>query len=140
MAFGVSSPECGLDANDEEGYTVYFTGGHILAAGGSHSYPKNSSSTQPYVTVSSNLTANSSVSIGSGSETYYTFTVPDDYKAPSGSSGVGGRPGPGGSSGSSTVLISVPELKSGQSYTVSNGTSTFTATARLTGGSSGRPF
>lgn len=131
MAFGGASPECGLDANDEEGYTIYLTGGRILAAGGSNSYPRNSASTQPYVTVSTTLSASGSVSIGTASETFYTFTIPADYSTPSGGSGR-----PGGSSGS-TVMISVPELTSGNSYTVKNGNSTLSATARLTGSSSG---
>lgn len=29
VAYGTRSPECGIDANEEEGYTVFFTGGNV---------------------------------------------------------------------------------------------------------------
>ena len=45
MAFGTSSPECGIDANEEEGYTVIFTGGTLLSVGGGNSVPSTSEST-----------------------------------------------------------------------------------------------
>lgn len=143
LAFGATSPECGLDANEEEGYTVVFKGGYILAVGGRNSVPSSSSgSTQPYVSVSGSVTGGNNISVGTGSETYYTFTVPEDYTTSSSGSGPGGGNGgwgPGGGMGGSSlnIMISTPELVSGQSYTVKNGTSTSTATARTTGSSSG---
>lgn len=143
-AFGATSPECGLDANEEQGYTVYFTGGMILAAGGNNSTPSNSKSTQPYVSANVSLTAGSTVSIASADQTLYTFTIPTDYKSSGSSGSTGGntRPGGpgggfGGSSGSGSVLISVPGLSSGSSYTVTSGSSSATATAQLYGNSSG---
>ncbi len=142
-AFGASSPECGLDANEESGYTVYITGGDILAVGGNNSVPSKSGSTQAYVVASTTVTASSTLSISaSDGTTLASFEIPSDYTSTSTSSGPGGnRPGGGGSSGKS-VLISTPGLSSGSSYTVKSGTSSTTATARLTGGSSGggRPF
>lgn len=130
-AFGAKAPECGLDANEEEGYTVYFTGGYILAAGGNNSVPQKTGSTQPYITTNVTLSAGSTVSIGTSSETYYTFDIPSDYTSTSG--GNGGGPGgrPGGNSGGG-VLISVPQMTSGSTYTIKSGNSTSTATARLT--------
>ena len=143
MAFGATSPECGLDANEEEGYTVVFKGGYILAVGGRNSVPSSSSgSTQPYVSVSGSVTGGSNISVGTGTNNYYTFTVPEDYTTSSGGNGPGGGNGgwgPGGGMGGSSlnIMISTPELVSGQSYTVKNGTSSSTATARTTGSSSG---
>lgn len=125
-AFGASSPECGIDVNEEERYTLYLTGGIILGVGGNNSVPSTSAttSTQAYVVVSKTVTAGSEVSIGtSASESYYKFTIPSDYK------GSGTR--------SSSLLISVPQLVSGQTYTVVSGTSSTTSTARTTGGGSG---
>lgn len=132
-AFGAGAPECGLDANEEEGYTVYFTGGCILAMGGSNSVPKNGSA-QPYVTANLSVSGGDKVSISSGGTTLYTFTVPSDYKGSSSGGNSGGRPGGGfgggfgGSSGN--LLISVEGMKSGSSYTLSNGSSSTSATAK----------
>ena len=143
MAFGATSPECGLDANEEEGYTVIFKGGYLLAVGGRNSVPSSSSgSTQPYVSVSGSVTGGNNISVGTGSETYYTFTVPEDYTTSSSGNGPGGGNGgwgPGGGMGGSNlnIMISTPELVSGQSYTVKNGTTSSSTSARLTGNSSG---
>lgn len=136
-AFGSRSPECGIDANDEEGYSVIFTGGMLLAAGGSNSTPSSSESTQPYVSLSNALKAGDTVTIKSGDTALASFTVPEGYSA---SGSTGGRPGgPGGSFGGG-LLISCPGLVSGSSYTVTYGSTTTTATAQLKGSSSGRPW
>lgn len=142
MAFGASSPECGLDANEEEGYTVYFTGGYILAAGGGNSVPRKTGSTQPYVSVSSTLQANTQISIASGSETLYTFTTPSDLTSVGLGGSTGNRPGgPGGmGQGGSSLLISVPGMVTGTIYTVKNGTSSVRGSAVLTGSGSTRPW
>lgn len=157
MAFGTSSPECGIDANEEGGYSVIFTGGTLLAVGGGNSVPSTSESTQPYVSGSLSVSAGNEVTLTSGSTTLATFTVPDTYtgsssgggqggwggggwsnamKAPGGG-GQGGQGGggnrPGGSSGGSSVLITCAGLTSGSSYTISNGSSTTSATAALKG-------
>ena len=137
-AFGAGSPECGLDANEEQGYTVVISGGEVLAVGGGNSVPSASSgSTQPYVTTTLSAKAGNTVSIiSSGGTTLATFTVPSNY----GTSGTsyagrpgGGGPGGGGPGGSGGgMLITCPGLVSGQSYTVTSGTSTATVTARTT--------
>ena len=138
MAFGATSPECGIDANEEEGYTVIFTGGTLLAVGGSNSTPSNSSSTQAYVSGSASITANSTVMLKSGSTVLATFQIPSNVKSSS-QGGQGGRPGgggPGGSMSSSSVLITCPGLTSGSSYTLTSGSSSTTVSARLTGSNS----
>ena len=127
MAFGASGPECGLDANDEQGYSVYFTGGYVLAAGGRNSVPKNSNSKQPYITTNFTLKAGSEVSIGSGDKTLYTFIIPSDYVSSSNGNRAGG--GPGGNS-SGNLLISAEGMVSGSSYTIKSGSSSTTATAK----------
>ncbi|MBD5357834.1 MAG: carbohydrate-binding domain-containing protein [Bacteroides sp.] len=81
MAFGTNSPECGIDANEEEGYTVVFTGGTLLAVGGGNSVPSSSSgSTQPYISGSGSVTAGMEISLtdDNGVE-LATFTVPSNY-------------------------------------------------------------
>ena len=130
MAFGASGPECGLDANDEEGYSVYFTGGYILAAGGRNSVPKNSNSTQPYITANFTLTAGGEVSVGSGDKILYTFTIPSDYSTSSNGSRAGGGPGGNGGNNSGNLLISAEGMVSGTSYTIKSGSSSTTATAK----------
>lgn len=67
------------------------------------------------------------------SEELYTFDIPADYNG-STSGGWGGwfapGGGPGGMGSSGGVLISLPGLESGKSYTVVSGTASATATAR----------
>lgn len=145
MAFGAGAPECGLDANEEEGYTVVFTGGTVLAVGGGNSVPSSSSgSTQPYVTGNGSVSAGATVSLSSSDGTLATFTVPANYKASSNGGsggGPGGRPGGGpGGSGGNSILITCPSLTNGGSYTLTVGTSTSNVTARLSGSNfGGRP-
>lgn len=144
LAFGARSPECGLDANEEQGYTVIFNGGYILGVGGNNSVPSSSSnSKQPYVTVSGSVTGGTDIVISSGSDTLYTFTVPADYTSSTSGNGPGGGNGgwgPGGNGSNLQILISTPQLVSGQTYSVKSGNGTATSTtARLTGSSSGRP-
>lgn len=142
-AFGTSAPECGIDANEEDGYTVIFTGGTLLAVGGGNSVPSTAESTQPYVSGNMSVAANTEVSLKNGNTVLATFTVPSNYT----SSGQGGMNAPGGGgnrpggSGSSSVLITCAELTTGSSYTMTSGTSTTTVTAvqRGSNGGGGRP-
>lgn len=134
---GASSPEQGFDAGDR--YGIYIKGGEILAAGGGNSAPSSSASTQAYVILSQSVTAGVTVSVTDGTTTLATFEIPESYgyasRAP-GDWGWGWGPGGGGGGGGS-LLISCPGMVSGKSYTVKIGTTTTTATARLTGGGSG---
>ncbi len=145
MAFGTREPECGIDANEEDGYSVVFTGGTLLAVGGGNSVPSTSASTQPYVTASMSVSANSTVTLKSGSTVLATFTVPSTYSSSNGGGNFGGRAGfgPGGGgggslggSGSSSILMFCPGMTSGSSYTITSGSSSSTATA-VTKGSTG---
>lgn len=143
MAFGASAPEGGIDANEEEGYTVIFTGGTLLAVGGNSSLPSSSSgSTQPYVSGSGTVSANTVITLtDSNGTTLATFTAPANYTG--GQSGPGGRPAaPGGGGnrpgqGGGSVIITCPGLTSGSSYNLAVGTTTSSVTAQLTGSSSG---
>ena len=150
-AFGTSAPECGIDANEEGGYSVVFTGGTLLAVGGGNSVPSTSASTQPYVSGNLSVTAGNVVSLVNGADTLASFTVPATYSsssqggmggratAPGGPGGQGGPGGgPGGQGSGASVLITCAGLTKGSSYTISNGSSSTSATAALTGSSGGR--
>ncbi len=156
-AFGARAPECGIDANEEEGYSVIITGGTVLAVGGgNNSVPSTSESTQPYVSGSVSMTAGQTVTLSDGSNVLATFTVPSNYTGSNGGNqgggpgmmagpGGGGPGGPGGpgnrpGSGGGNVLVTCPGLTTGSSYTLTSGTNTTTVTAVLKGGNSGRPF
>ena len=128
MAFGTSAPECGLDANEEGGYSIYFTGGSLLAVGGGNSTPSSSASTQPYVTGSLSVSGGNTVSLVSGSNTIVSFSVPANYNSGSSSSGWG-------KGGGSSVLITCPNMTKGSSYTISSGSSSTSATAQQYGSS-----
>ena len=155
-AFGTTSPECGIDANEEGGYSVVFTGGTLLGVGGGNSVPSTSASTQAYVSGNLSVTAGNVVSLVSGSDTLATFTVPSTYTSssqggpgqsaapggqgggPGGQGGQGGQGGHGGWGSSASVLITCPGLTKGSSYTMTNGTSSTSVTAVVTGSSGGR--
>ena len=150
IACGTSSPECGIDANEEGGYSVYFTGGKLLAIGGKNSVPSSSESTQAYISTSVSVSAKNAIELTDGTTALASFTVPDEYTAssqggwyvseggPGGGGPGGGGPGGGGPGGSGGgLLITCPELTSGNSYTLNYAGSTATVTAQTTGSSSG---
>lgn len=149
-AFGTTSPECGIDANEEEGYSVIFTGGTLLAVGGGNSVPSTSESTQPYVSGNMSVTANQEITLKDGDTVLATFTVPENYSASSSGGGPhvsaapgGGGPGGGWGGSGSSILISCENLSSGSGYTITSGTSSLKVTAVLTGssgGGGGRPW
>lgn len=139
---GSGGMEMGLDANTETGCSVYITGGTLFAFGGSNTYPNKNSSTQAFVRTNGAIKADTEISVKSGEEVLAAFIVPSEYSASrSVTFGPGNGPGgggwqPGGNSGNGSIMISCPNLSSGKSYTVMNGTTSSTATATLT--SSGR--
>ena len=134
--------EMGLDAATESGCAVFITGGTLLSFGGSNTFPNKSGSTQAFVKTNGSITPDTEVSVKSGDEILATFKVPSEYSSSrSIGYGPGNGPGgggwqPGGGSGNGSIMISCPELKSGVSYTILNGTTTSSSTAALT--SSGR--
>ena len=139
---GSGGMEMGLDAATESGCAVFITGGTLLSFGGSNTFPNKSGSTQAFVKTNGSITPNTEVSVKSGDEILATFKVPSEYSSSrSIAFGPGNGPGgggwqPGGGSGNGSIMISCPELKSGVSYTILNGTTTSSSTAALT--SSGR--
>lgn len=136
---GSGGAEMGLDAATENGCAVYITGGTVFAFGGSNTYPTKSGSTQAFVNCTGSIKADTEVSVKSGSDTLLTFTVPSEYTSTStprygpGNGPGGGGWGPGGGSGNGSIMVSCPELTTGASYTIVNGTTSATATAKLTG-------
>lgn len=144
-AFGSENPEGGIDADEESGYSVIFTGGTLIAVGGSNSTPTSSESTQAYVSGTGSVTTGSTITLSSGTNTLASFTVPDNYTSSSsqgGSSpGMGGGPGGGigGNNSNYEILITCPGLTSGSRYTLTNGSSSSSVTAK-TGSSNSRPF
>lgn len=145
MTFGMSSSECGLDAADEGGYSVVFTGGTVLAVGGRNSVPSSSASVQPYVSGSLTVAAGTEVTLKDGETVLASFTVPNSLTASKtlAVSRPGGNPGGwgGGSSSGGSVVVTCPGLTSGSSYTLSNGTTSSTVSAVLKGSSTGgRPW
>lgn len=135
---GSGGAEMGLDAATEDGYAVFITGGTLMAFGGSNSYPTKSGSTQAFVYTSTSISAGNTVEVKSGNDVYASFTVPSEYSSStSAGRGFGNGPGsggwgPGGASGSGVLMISCPQLVSGQSYSLTNGANSVSVKAMLT--------
>ena len=110
VAYGTRQPECGIDANEEGGYSVCITGGNLFAIGGGNSTPSGSNSTQGYVTTSGSISAGTTATLANGSQTMATFTLPASY-----------------SNGS--ILATAQGMTAGSSYTLSIGSSAVTLTA-----------
>lgn len=106
-AVGSGSPEVALDANTEGGYRLYLSGGKLVAFGGIES-GSNISQSVIYVT---NWTANASYSLYDGDKLLLEFTAP--------------------SKGGNGIVISHPDLVSGNSYTLKSGSSSSSVTASL---------
>lgn len=130
VAFGASGAETGIDIGEQ--YKLYITGGNIFGIGGRID-ANLGSTTQGIVSTSGSVTANGTVSVSDGSNTLFTFTMPP-YSYSNG-----------------TILLSTPGMASGNSYSLSLGSSTQTVTASNTlsssmggggmqpGGGGGRP-
>lgn len=136
---GSGGMEMGLDAATESGCAVYITGGTVFAFGGSNTYPTKSGSTQAFVRTTGTIKADAEVAVKSGNEVLASVTIPSEYNSSASTPmyGPGNGPGgggwqPGGGSGSGSIMISCPQLKSGQSYTVVNGTTSTAVSAVLT--------
>ena len=121
VAFGSTSPECGLDANEEGGYKLYITGGTVIGIGGGTSYPNSTTDAQPAISFSASL-ANIAVSDASGNTIVawdYANYATTGNKAGFGPGGNNGGNNMGG--GSYTYLISTPQMSANSSYTVATG-------------------
>ena len=111
VAIGSRTPECGIDANEEGGATVYFTGGQLFGIGGNNSHPTKAQSTQCYVTTSGGVSANSTVTLKSGSTVLASFQMPA-YSFSNGS-----------------IIVTAPGMTAGNSYTITLGNTSKTAKA-----------
>jgi len=129
IACGASGAECGLDA--AEGCHLYITGGNVLALAANNNSVLQTSGSQCVLGTTGSVSANSTVSVKSGSTTLVSFTIPSGYTS-SGSTGGGFGPGGHGGSSRNSVLISCAGLTSGSSYTVTIGNSSTTVRASTT--------
>ena len=109
IACGANGAEAGIDINEQK--KLYITGGYLFAIGGRVD-GNLGSTTQGIITASGSVSANSTVSVSNSSKTLYTFTMP-----------------PVSYSGNNTIIISMPELSSGSSYTLTSGSSSASVTA-----------
>lgn len=118
VAFGAGGAESGIDTGEQ--YRLYITGGSVFAIGGriDATYTATSDS-QPYAQTTAGVTANSTVTLTSGSSTLATFTMPP-YSYNSG-----------------TILVSAPGMTSGSTYTLNLGSSSQSVTATTTSANSG---
>ncbi|MDE6796250.1 MAG: carbohydrate-binding domain-containing protein [Muribaculaceae bacterium] len=136
---GSGGMEMGLDAATESGAAVYITGGTLLAFGGRNTYPNKLGSTQAFVKTTGSIKGDTEISVKSGDETIVSFKVPSEYSSTTvgaqygpGNGFGGGGWRPGGNSGNGSLMISCPQMTSGQSYTVVNDATSTTAIATLT--------
>ena len=112
--------EAGIDA--DESHALYITGGNLFAIGGRMDV-KLGSTSQGIINASGSVAANSTVTVGNGSTTLATFTMPP-YSNTNG-----------------TILITATGVSSGSSYTLNIGGSsqTVTATNSISGTMGGMP-
>lgn len=132
-AYGTTSPEEGIDVNNEGGYKLYITGGTVVGVGGGASQPSSTTGAQPAFIYGGSISQGTTVNIKDASgNTALTFDMKGNYS-------------------SATFLFSSSGMKSGTGYTLyggSNSLATFTATVPYSssgtassglGGGGGRP-
>ena len=124
IAFGASGAEAGIDIDEQ--HKIYISGGNIFGIGGRFDGSLGST-TQGIVSTTGSVAANSTVTISSGSTVLATLTMPP-YSYSNGN-----------------IIVSVPGMTSGESYTLSLGSSSTNVTASNTvnsngmGGGGGQP-
>lgn len=124
IAFGASGAEAGIDIDEQ--HKIYISGGNIFGIGGRFDGSLGST-TQGIVSTTGSVAANGTVTISSGSTVLATLTMPP-YSYSNGN-----------------IIVSVPGMTSGESYTLSLGSSSTTVTASNTissngmGGGGGQP-
>ena len=116
IAMGAGGAEAGIDINEQK--KLYISGGNIFGIGGRFDGSLGSTS-QGIVTTSGSVTANSTVTITSGSTTLASFAMPP-YSYNNG-----------------TIVVSAPDMKSGSSYTLNLGSQSVNVTASNTISNSG---
>ena len=117
VAFGAGGAESGIDTGEQ--YRLYITGGSVFAIGGriDATYTATTDA-QPYASATGSVTQDATVTLGDGSSTLATFTMPASYN-------------------NGTILVSAPGMTSGSSYTLSLGSSQQTVTATTSSTNSG---
>lgn len=104
VAYGTTTPECGIDANEEGGYSVKITGGTLIGIGGGTSYPNSNGTTQPSIVYSGTVANGTSIALNSSDGTNILgFTMSRSYN------------------NSVVILITSPSLTQGSSYTLYTG-------------------
>ena len=128
-AKSASSPEVALDANTEDHYALYITGGTIIAIGGLESGASISGGTAKQT---SSWDGDTWYALYNGGTLALAFQTPTKSSSSSGGGPSGGG-GPGGNNSNSQTLVvytsSTPSLKS--SVTVSGGTEYFEGKANI---------
>ena len=122
IAMGAGGAEAGIDISEDK--KLYISGCSIFGIGGRFD-GSIGSTTQGIVSTTGSVSANSTVTISSGSTTLATFTMPP-YSYNNG-----------------TIFISAPDMRSGSSYTLSLGSQSVNVTASnsVSGGmGGGRPW
>ncbi len=102
VAYGTTSPECGVDANEEGGYHLIISGGTLVAVGGGTSYPY-SSGTQPSIVFGGSASSGTTLALNSSDANILAFTVQRSYN------------------GTACFLFTSPNLSKGSAYTITSG-------------------
>ncbi|MBQ7461682.1 MAG: carbohydrate-binding domain-containing protein [Bacteroidaceae bacterium] len=102
VAYGSSSPECGIDANEEGGCHVIISDGTLVAVGGGTSYPY-SSSTQPSIVYGGNASSGTTLALSSSDADILAFTIQRSYGS------------------TACFLFTAPTLSKGSAYTITSG-------------------
>lgn len=109
IASGSQTPEGGFDCDNNSNFTI--TGGVLVGIGGANTKPTVSNAKQAVIEYTGNLSQNTTITLTDSSGNHIlSFTNP---RATSG----GGGPGGGGTS----LIISVPELVFGSSFSLYTG-------------------
>ena len=102
VAYGASSPECGIDANEEGGYHLIVSGGTLASIGGSTSYPY-STGTQPCIIYGGSASSGTTLALCSSQASILAFTMKRAYN------------------GTACFLFTSPNLSTGSAYTITSG-------------------
>ena len=126
VVYGATAPECGIDANEEDGYSVYITGGTLVAVGGNTSYPVSTTGSQPAIIYTGSVSKGTTLALNDSSgKNILAFTMGKTYSSLSsrapGAGGPGGPGGGGNNRGSLTFVITSPNLTTGSKYTLYSG-------------------
>jgi len=104
VAYGTSSPECGIDANEEGGYHLIVSGGTLASVGGGTSYPY-STGIQPCIIYGGSEQSGTTLALSSSNAGILAFTMKRMYK------------------GTACFLFTSPSLSKGSAYTITSGAS-----------------